>query len=123
MFIWVGRGGLIRLLRGIKYFKFLTGNLTMPPGTNGFFLLDALRNEDGDFEFKDGTQAMANYFTVLKLQPDDDSEYCAAARFVSGSNSMGIYEANCNTVNTTVCRTWINEPQDCSKPFVKRVTI
>ena len=95
----------------------------MPSGTNGFFLLDAQRNEDGYFEFKDGSQAIAANFTILKMQPDDNTEYCDVARFISSSNTMGVYESNCNTVNATVCRTWKNEPEDCSKPFVKRVTI
>ena len=95
----------------------------MPSGSNGFFLLHALRNEDGDFEFKDGTQAIAEDFTILKVQPDDESEYCAAAQFISASTTMAIYQSNCNTANATVCRTWKNQQQDCSKPFVKRVNI
>ena len=111
------------MLTLIKYLKYLAGNLTLPTGANGFFLLDAQRNEDGDYQFTDATDPIAKNLTILKVQPDDDSEYCAAARFISGSNTMSVYQSNCNTGNATVCRTWRNIHQDCSKPFIKRVTI
>jgi hypothetical protein len=99
------------------------GKMSLPAEAKGFFFLHALRNEDGDFEFKDAARAMADEFTLLKIQPDSETEYCVAAKFDSSSNLLSVYESNCNTANGTVCRMSKNENQDCSAPFVKKVYV
>ena len=105
----------------VKSMKTFSGKMSLPSESLGFFFLHALRNDDGDFVFKDGTRAIAEDFTLLKVQPDSETEYCATAKFDPGSNLLNVYESNCNTGNGTVCRMLKNQNQDCAVPFVKKV--
>jgi hypothetical protein len=100
-----------------------SGKLTLPPDSKDFFFLYAVRNEDGDFEFKDGLEAIEVAFNSLKLAADDESEYCVSAKFDKTLDYLKLYESDCNRDNATVCRMWKNEQQDCTVPFVKKVGI
>ena len=93
----------------------------MPSGFQNNFFLSAVRNEDGDFEFKDGLEPIATNFTLLKVQADTESNYCLTAKFDSTVGSLKLFESDCSQNNGTICRMWKNENQDCSVPFVKRV--
>ena len=93
----------------------------MPSDSNDFFFLSAVRNEDGDFEFKDGLEAIEVAFNSLKLEADDESEYCVSAKYDKNLDYLKLYESNCNRDNATICRMWKHEDQDCTIPFEKKV--
>ncbi len=98
------------------------GKLAMPSESKHFFFLSAVRNEDGEFEFKDGLEAIDLAFNSLKFaNGDDESEYCVSAKFDWNSSFLTLHESNCNLDNVTICRMWKNEEQDCSVPFKKKV--
>jgi hypothetical protein len=107
----------------ISYYFSIAGKLVLPSASNGFFFVSAVRNEDGDFEFKDGLDPIALNFTLLKVQPDDISQYCLAAKFDSSQLFFALSESDCNSDNGTVCRMWKNDVPNCSNSstFVQRV--
>ena len=95
----------------------------MPAGAGNYFFLSAMRNEDGEFEFKDGLDPISISFSLLKMQPDEMSQYCLAAKFEPATNALKLFESDCNLDNGTVCRMWKNDVPDCSiaTTFVKKV--
>jgi hypothetical protein len=99
------------------------GKLSLPVGNSSYFFLSAQRNEDGEFEFKDGLDPIALNFNLLKMQPDEMSQYCLAAKFEPLTSVFKLFESDCNLDNRTVCRMWKNEMPDCSlaTKFAKKV--
>ena len=96
----------------------------MPPTANNLFFLSAVRNEDGDFEFKDGSKPIETSFTSLKIVTDKEAEFCVTAKFDPASaSSLSLYESNCNINSGIVCRMWKNVASNCNVPFKKQVNI
>lgn len=101
----------------------LIGNLTLPAGSNNQFFVSAVRNEDGDYEFLDGTQPIETAFTSLVIKADTETDYCLTAKYDTSSTSvLNLYESDCEAYAAIVCRMWKNEVQNCSKPFQKLVS-
>ena len=95
----------------------------MPAGSSSSIFVSAVRNEDGDYEFLDGTQAIKTSFASLVIKTDTQKNFCLTAKYDSTSSSvLNLYESDCEADAAIVCRMWKNEAQNCSKPFQKLVS-
>jgi len=60
---------------------------------------------------KDGIDSIEVAFKSLKLEADNESEYCVSAKFDKTLDYLKLYESDCNLDNATVCRMWKHEEQ------------
>ena len=95
----------------------------LPSTANNAFFLAAVRNEDAEFEFVDGSDPIVTTFTSLKMVTDTETEFCLSAKYdpASAVFGMNLNESDCNSNAGIVCRAWKNVAPDCSIPFKKQV--
>lgn len=104
-----------------KNFIFISGNLTLPASSDNNFFLWVIRDETRQFAFKDASVTIKATFSNLNITSDSYTDFCLSAKFNSSMMSFNLSETSCYTQKATVCRMWMNEERDCTKPFTKLV--